>query len=136
LIKKLWMRIVWFLKEAVPWVLAGVFILNILYTSGIISVVGRALRPVISGVLGLPGDAAGAIIIGFLRKDIAVGMLIPLQLSSKQLIISSVVLTMYFPCAATFAVMLRELGVRDMIKSALIMLAATLLVGGALNLIL
>lgn len=136
LIKKLWMRIIWFLKEAVPWVLAGVFILNILYTSGIISFIGNLLRPVITGVFGLPPDAAGALIIGFLRKDVAVGMLIPLQLNSKQLIISSVILTMYFPCAATFAVMLRELGIRDMIKSALIMVAATLAVGGILNLIL
>jgi ferrous iron transport protein B len=91
---------------------------------------------VISGVFGLPPEAAGALIIGFLRKDVAVGMLIPLQLSSRQLIISSVILTMYFPCAATFAVMLRELGIMDMIKSALIMLAATLTVGGLLNLIL
>ena len=136
LLKKLWMRIIWFLKEAVPWVLAGVFILNILYTSGIISFIGNLLRPVITGVFGLPPDAAGALIIGFLRKDVAVGMLIPLQLSSKQLIISSVILTMYFPCAATFAVMLRELGIRDMIKSALIMVAATMAVGGILNLIL
>jgi len=136
LLKKLWMRIIWFLKEAVPWVLAGVFILNILYTSGIISFMGNLMRPVITGVFGLPPDAAGALIIGFLRKDVAVGMLIPLQLNSKQLIISSVILTMYFPCAATFAVMLRELGIRDMIKSALIMVAATLAVGGILNLIL
>ena len=136
LLKKLWMRIIWFLKEAVPWVLAGVFILNILYTSGIISFMGNLMRPVITGVFGLPPDAAGALIIGFLRKDVAVGMLIPLQLSSKQLIISSVILTMYFPCAATFAVMLRELGIRDMIKSALIMVAATMAVGGILNLIL
>jgi len=136
LLKKLWMRIIWFLKEAVPWVLAGVFILNILYTSGIISFIGNLMRPVITGVFGLPPDAAGALIIGFLRKDVAVGMLIPLQLGSKQLIISSVILTMYFPCAATFAVMLRELGIRDMIKSALIMVAATLAVGGILNLIL
>ncbi|MFO7916390.1 MAG: ferrous iron transporter B [Candidatus Krumholzibacteriales bacterium] len=136
LLKKLWMRVIWFLKEAVPWVLAGVFILNLLYTSGIISFIGNLLRPVITGMFGLPSDAAGALIIGFLRKDVAVGMLIPLQLSSKQLIISSVILTMYFPCAATFVVMLRELGVRDMIKSALIMVAATMTVGGIMNLIL
>jgi len=136
LFKKLWMRVIWFLKEAVPWVLAGVFIINILYTSGIIGFIGNLLRPVITGIFGLPPEAAGALIIGFLRKDVAVGMLIPLQLNSRQLIISSVILTMYFPCAATFAVMLRELGIKDMIKSALIMLISTITVGGLLNLIL
>lgn len=136
LFKKLWMRVVWFLKEAVPWVLFGVFTLNILYTLGVIDFVGNLLKPVISGIYGLPSDAVAALIVGFLRKDVAVGMLIPLGLTSKQLIIASVVLTMYFPCAATFAVMVRELSVGDMIKSTLIMIAATLTVGGLLNLIL
>jgi ferrous iron transport protein B len=63
-------------------------------------------------------------------------MLAPLGLTMKQLIIASVVLTMSFPCIATFVVLLRELGIVDMIKAALIMLGSALLVGGLLNLIL
>ena len=52
------------------------------------------------------------------NKDVAVGMLLPLGLTLKQLIIASVVLTMYFPCVATFAVLIKELGVKDyMVKS-------------------
>jgi len=136
LLKKVWMRIVWFVREAVPWVLVGVFTINILYTLGVIAFMGKILSPVISGVFGLPPGAVAALIVGFLRKDVAVGMLVPLQLTFKQLIISSVVLTMYFPCAATFAVMMRELGLKDMLKSALIMIASTLIVGGILNLFL
>ena len=136
LLKKVWMRVVWFVREAVPWVLVGVFAINILYTVGVIGFLGRLLSPVISGIFGLPSGAVAALIVGFLRKDVAVGMLVPLQLTFKQLIISSVVLTMYFPCAATFAVMMKELGVKDMLKSALIMIISTLLVGGLLNLVL
>ncbi len=136
LFKKLWMRLFWFIREAVPWVLIGVFSLNILYTLGVIEFVGGILSPVISGLFGLPPDAVAGLIVGFLRKDVAVGMLIPLGLTSKQLIIASVVLTMYFPCAATFAVMVKEFSVKDMIRSASIMVAATLVVGGLLNLIL
>ncbi|MDA3793114.1 MAG: ferrous iron transporter B [Elusimicrobia bacterium] len=136
LIKKVWMRIIWFIKEAVPWVLFGVFLINILYTLGIIDFIGDLLHPVISGVLGLPSGAAAALVIGFLRKDVAVGMLVPLNLSLKQLIIASVVLTMYFPCAASFAVIVKEFGVKDMLKATLIMMLVTLIVGGALNLIL
>jgi len=136
LFKKLWMRLFWFIREAVPWVLFGVFALNILYTLGVIEFVGGILSPVISGLFGLPADAVAALIVGFLRKDVAVGMLIPLGLTSKQLIIASVVLTMYFPCAATFAVMVKEFSLKDMIKSASIMVVSTLAVGGLLNLIL
>ncbi|MDI6821762.1 MAG: ferrous iron transporter B [Actinomycetota bacterium] len=136
LLKKLWMRIKYFLKEGVPYVLLGVFIANVLYTLGVIDFVGRIASPAIVGLLGLTKETAAALIIGFLRKDVAVGMLLPLGLTMKQLIIASVVLTMYFPCVATFAVLVKELGVKDMMKSAGIMIVGAILVGSLLNLIL
>ncbi len=134
--KKIWMRIKMFLREAVPFVLAGVFVVNILYTLGIIHFLGKLTAPVITRLFGLPLEAVGALLIGFMRKDLAVGMLAPLDLSMKQLIIASVVLTMYFPCVATFAVILKELGIVDMLKAAVIMIGSAFLVGTALNLIL
>ncbi|MFQ6032313.1 MAG: FeoB small GTPase domain-containing protein [Candidatus Zixiibacteriota bacterium] len=136
LLKKLWIRTKGFLRGAVPYVLLGVFIINVLYSLGIIQFIGWLTAPIITGILGLPGDAVGALIIGFLRKDVAVGMLLPLGLNLSQLIIASVVLTMYFPCVATFAVLIKELGIKDMLKSALIMISSALIVGGLLNLIL
>jgi ferrous iron transport protein B len=136
LLKKVWMRIRGFLREAIPFVLLGVLVTNILYSAGIIRFIGRLTSPIVTGVLGLPQDAVGALIIGFLRKDVAVGMLLPLGLNLSQLVVASVVLTMYFPCIATFAVLIRELGIKDMMKSAAIMIASALVVGGLLNLIL
>jgi ferrous iron transport protein B len=136
LLKKLWMRTRGFLREAVPFVLLGVFFTNILYSLGIISLLGKVTAPIVTGVLGLPSGAVGALIIGFLRKDVAVGMLLPLGLDLPQLVVASVVLTMYFPCVATFTVLIKELGIKDMIKSAAIMISSALIVGGLLNLIL
>jgi ferrous iron transport protein B len=136
LFKKLWMRIRWFLKEAVPYVLVGVLIVNILYSLGIIEFLGRLTEPLITGVMGLPSETVGALIVGFLRKDVAVGMLVPLGLTMKEMIIASVILTMYFPCIATFTVLIKELNTRDMIKASLIMLTTTVTVGGLLNLFL
>lgn len=136
LMKKVWMRVHWFLKEAIPFVLLGVFIVNMLYALGIISFVGNLVGPVTSRVLGLPFEAVSALIIGFLRKDLAVGMLAPLGLTVKQLIVACVLLTVSFPCIATFAVLLKELGIVDMFKAALIMLSSALTVGILLNLIL
>jgi ferrous iron transport protein B len=126
----------WFVKEAIPFVLLGVLLVNILYTLGVIQFAGKIAAPVVTKVLGLPQEAVGALIIGFLRKDVAVGMLIPLGLTAKQLVIASVVLAMYFPCVATFTTLVRELGFADMLKSAGIMLISSLVVGGLLNLIL
>ena len=134
--KKIWIRMKWFIREAVPFVLLGVLIVNILYTLGIIQFVAKFTAPVVTRLLGLPSEAVGALIIGFLRKDVAVGMLIPLGLTAKQLIIASVVLAMYFPCVATFAAIFRELGFVDMLKSVGIMIVSSLVVGGLLNFIL
>jgi len=136
LAKKLWMRIRFFLKEAIPFVLLGILFVNLLYITGVMDVVGKVMSPVVTGVLGLPEGASASLMTGFLRKDVAVGMLLPLGMNMKQLIIASVMLTMYFPCIATFVVMFKELGAKDLLKAALIMVAVSLLVGGALNLVL
>jgi ferrous iron transport protein B len=136
LLKKLWMRIRSFLTTAIPFVCLGVFVVNLLYSLGIIEAMGNLFAPLMTEWLGLPSDAVGALIIGFLRKDVAVGMLLPLSLTQDQAIVASVVLTMYFPCVATFVVLIRELGIVDMLKSAGIMIASALLVGGVLNLLL
>lgn len=134
LAKKVWIRLKWFVQEAIPWVLVGVLVVNVSYKLGIIALIGRLTSPVVTGVLGLPAEAVAALVVGFLRKDVAVGMLMPLRLSLKQLIVASVVLAMYFPCVATFATLVRELGIKDMSKSAAIMILSALIVGALLNL--
>ena len=134
--KKIWMRVKWFLKEAVPFVLLGVFIVNVLYTLGIIQLIGKFAAPIVTGLFGLPQETVGALLIGFLRKDVAVGMLVPLGLTLRQLIIASVILAIYFPCVATFTTLARELGLKDMLKSVAIMITLTIIVGTLLNLVL
>ncbi len=134
--KKFWVRMIHFLKEAVPFVLAGVLIVNILYFLHVFEWVSSAAAPVVTGFLGLPKEAVTALLIGFLRKDIAVGMLGTLHLSANQLVVSSVVLSMFFPCIATFIVLLRELGWKGLIQSTLIMIASAVITGTVLNLIL
>jgi ferrous iron transport protein B len=136
LFQKLWMRTRGFLVEAIPIILAAVAAINILYYFGVFDAIANFTAPVVTGLLGLPKEAVTAIAIGFLRKDVALGMLAPLALTSGQLVVGSVVLAMFFPCIATFVVLLRELGVVRMLKAAGIMIVAALAVGGILNLIL
>jgi len=134
--KKLWWRTHGFIIDALPMVLGGVFVVNILYFFGVFDFLANLAAPIVNGLLGLPKEAVTAIVIGFLRKDVAIGMLTPLGLNIKQLIIGSVVLSMFFPCIATFIVLLKELGLKDMLKSTGIMLVSSLIVGGFLNLLL
>lgn len=135
-LQKLWMRTYGFLVEAVPIILGAILVINVLHFLGIFEAIADFTAPVVTGLFGLPKEAVTALAIGFLRKDVAVGMLAPLALTAGQLVVGSVVLAMFFPCIATFVVLLRELGVVNMLKSAGIMIVAALIVGGLLNLIL
>lgn len=136
LLKKTFIRVREFLKEAVPYIALGMIVMNFFYLSGLMQIIGEALRPVVSGLLGLPSDAATALIIGFLRKDVGIGMFAPLDMTPEQLVIASVVLAMYFPCVATFMVMLKELGVSGTLKSVALRLVAALVVGTTLHFLL
>ena len=136
ILKKTWMRVRWFLREAIPFLFAGVLVINILYSVGFLQWLGNVLSPVMQGLFGLPGESGVSMIIGFLRKDLAVGMLLPLGMSPMQLVIATTMLTIYFPCVATFAVLVKELGIKDMLKSAAIMVGTAVTVGFILKLVL
>ncbi|MDP8237322.1 MAG: ferrous iron transporter B [Candidatus Erginobacter occultus] len=134
--KKLRSRIVAFLKEALPVVTLAVLAVNLLYALDIFNILAGFFAPVVTVLFGLPREAIVPILIGLLRKDVAVGMLGPLNLSAGQLVVATTVLAMFFPCIATFAILLKELGWRDMLKSTGIMFVVAILVGSLLNLLL
>lgn len=136
LAKKLWTRMAAFLREALPFVLLGVLVVNVLYFLGAFEVIADMAAPVITRVFGLPKEAVAAIAVGFLRKDVAIGMLGTLGLTARQLVVASTVLAMFFPCVATFIVLFKELGIADTLKSVCIMVFASLVAGGLLNAVL
>jgi len=133
LVKKLYFRIKGFLMEAVPVVLIGVMVINILLYFKVLDIVTGLSAPVVNGLFGLPKEAIVALAIGFLRKDVAIGLLMPLGLSVKQLFIAATLLAISFPCAATFIVLWKELGLKDLIRSTLMMIIVSIIVGTALN---
>ena len=134
--EKLWLRVSGFIKEALPIVLGTILVVNILYTLGVFNAIADITAPILTGLWGLPKETITALVIGFLRKDVAMGMLAPLALTAKQLVISSTVLAMFFPCVATFVILARELGARDVLKAVGIMIAAVLIMGSLQNLVL
>jgi ferrous iron transport protein B len=135
LAKKLYFRIKGFLVEAVPIVLIGVLVINILLFFKLFDFVTGIFAPVVHGLFGLPKESIIALVIGFFRKDVAVGMLMPLGLSAKQLFIAATLLAISFPCIATFIVLWKELGVKDLIKSTMLMIGISMVVGTTLNLL-
>ena len=132
---KLWFRIKDFLLEATPLVLGGILLVNLLEAFGILSGAANLLSPIFEGILGLPAAAAVPVVMGIFRKDIAMGLLIPLHLTAAQTLTAVVVLAMTFPCIATFVVLWKELGAKRMLQSSLLMLISAIATGSAINFI-
>lgn len=128
-----------FLLDAMPWVFIGIAIVNAFYILQVTQLFSKILSSFLGGWFGLPPEAIYPLIIGFLRKDVATGIVAPLLnkgiIDLYQAIVVVVILAVYFPCMATFAVFLKELGIKDTLKSALLMIGVALGVGGGLNFI-
>jgi ferrous iron transport protein B len=107
-------RLEWYLKEVLPLFLLGTVVLFVLDKTGLLVAIEQLAAPLVQGGLGLPAAATGAFLIGFLRRDYgAAGLfLLALQggLSTTQLVISLVVITLFVPCIANVLVMIREHG--------------------------
>jgi ferrous iron transport protein B len=136
LCSKMWMRVMGFLKEALPVVMVAILVVNLLYVFRVFEHIAYFTAPVVTKLWGLPQEAILPLLIGILRKDVAIGMFAPLELTTQQLITGSVILSMFFPCIATFVILLRELKIRDGLKATGIMLISVLFVGIAVNLFL
>ncbi|NMA92500.1 MAG: ferrous iron transporter B [Firmicutes bacterium] len=135
-LQKLQMRLSHFLLEALPFIFLGILIINLFYISGVIKFLAGALSPVVKGLLGLPGEAVSTLLVGVLRKDVAVAMLVPLGLTASQFVTGATVLATYFPCAATFIILYKELGARDLLASVFLMIITSLSAGTMINLLL
>jgi len=138
LLMKTRLRMESFFLDAIPWVFVGILVVNLFYYLGVTTFLSRNLGFLLGGWLGLPQEAIYPLIIGFLRKDVATGLIAPLlskgTINLGQAVTIVVMLAVYFPCAATFVVFLKELGIKDTIKSTLIMLIVAFGVGGLLHL--
>lgn len=135
-VSKLWIRLRGFLKDALPIVFLGVFVVNLISLTNAFAYLTRIISPWVARALGLPQEALLVIALGTLRKYLAMGLLLPLGLSVKQLVIASVILSLFFPCIASFVVLLREFGWRRLLVAISIMLSFAFLVGSLLNLLL
>ena len=137
---KLWTRTSKFLIVAVPFVLLGCVIVAVLYITGAMDAIASGLSPVITGVFGLPEDTAAAMIAGFLRKDLAVGtigMLAAggLTITVFQVFTAVVLLSIYFPCLATFALMIKELNWKELLGALATLVVMVFVYGAILHLI-
>ncbi|MEW6040661.1 MAG: ferrous iron transport protein B [Elusimicrobiota bacterium] len=139
ILMKVRIRTVWYLREAVPLFILGTFLLFISDKLGILKAAENILSPVIYNLLGLPVESAFAFIIGFLRRDYGAAGFFTLQkagmLSASQVLVATVVITLFIPCIAQFFMMVKERGSRTALMITLFIVAYAVGVGAFLNVV-
>ncbi|MGD8329278.1 MAG: ferrous iron transport protein B, partial [Acidobacteriota bacterium] len=90
-------RMFWYLTEVVPLFIIGTLALFLLDQTGALAAVQRAARPVVTGLLGLPGETSSAFVMGFFRRDYGAAGLYQIQqaggMDALQVLVSLVVIT-------------------------------------------
>jgi ferrous iron transport protein B len=121
-------------------------ILGLLYESGLVWHITVVLDPVVKGWLGLPSVAGLALVFAFLRKELALQLLVALavvQLGAQaanlgsimtpaQLFVYAVVTSVSVPCVATLAALKGEFGWRPALTMSGATLAIAIGAGGIL----
>lgn len=137
--RKLWIRTSGFLIVAVPFVLLGSIIVGLMYLTGAMDWLAAVLGPLLMGWFGVPSETVAPLIAGFLRKDLAVGILSGLTaqgiLTPFQVFTSVILLCIYFPCLATFALMLKEENWKEILGSLASLVAMVFVYGGLIHLV-
>lgn len=139
--KKTWLRMKGFVYVAFPILIIGSSFLGVVDTLGLLGVFEEISRPVFVGWMGLPAFAATAFIFGILRKEMALEILAVLAgtavfidvMTPLQIYVFALVATIYVPCAATIAVIGKELGWRDMVLISGFTILLSIAVGGLAN---
>ncbi len=137
LLRKTAMRVRWFLGEALPLFVLGAVLLFFFDRWGWLGKMIAASRPLVVNWLGLPAEAATALLMGFLRRDYGAAGLFALarggQFDAVQIIVAAVTLTLFLPCLANLLMIVKEFGGRVATILALFVIPFAVLVGGTLN---
>lgn len=112
-VRKTAYRAYFFMKEATPWFFAGALGVGIMQVTGMLTVWQNILAPLTTGWLQLPREAATAFVMGMVRRDFGAAGLYDLHLSSDQVVVALVTITLFTPCIASLMVMLKERGLKE-----------------------
>ncbi len=114
-------RVMNFLKEAFPVFAIGSLLISVLNMAGFLKWLQQALSPIVVNLLQLPAEFSDIFVMGLIRRDFAsVGLLGMAgleestgMLTDLQILVASVVVTLFVPCFAALLVIYRERGLKE-----------------------
>lgn len=143
---KAWEQFKEFLFVATPIVVVGSLALGGLYETGWLLKLSDPLAPVVEGWLGLPAIAGLTLLLGFLRKELSLQLLVALAaatagvagasltdlMSATDIVVFALVNAIALPCISSITVYWRRNGFRPTAVALLATVAIAFLIGGVL----
>lgn len=124
---------VWhFMREVALFFVVGALLISVLEITGALAWPQTALVPLTVGWLGLPAEASTAFVMGFVRRDFGAAGFFTMDLSSAQLLVAMVTITIFVPCIASIMVILKERGARYLVGLFASSVGLAFLIGGLL----
>jgi ferrous iron transport protein B len=108
LMQKTMQRTKVFMNEATPAFFIAALVVGVLQVTGILKYIINWAEPILADVLLLPKEVTLSFILGMIRRDFGAFGLMEIPLNAAQLVTVCVVLTLFVPCIATVAVMIKE----------------------------
>ena len=134
--KKAYSRMLWYFAEILPIFILTSSLLWIGDKSGVLVQLIAQIEPVMK-LIGLPREAAEAFLLGFFRRDYGAAGLYDMvsagRLTDQQLVVAAVTLTLFMPCVAQFAVMIKERGLVTALVMSLIIAVTAIASGWLVN---
>ncbi|NLP37574.1 MAG: ferrous iron transporter B [Firmicutes bacterium] len=132
--KKLMLRMKHFLMEAEVPMLFSVIIAALLKETGLLDLIAVYLEPLVSGWLGLPREAVIALILGIVRREMAVAPLLAIEgLTALQAFVGGTVALLYLPCISVFGVLTKEFSPKVALAMGLGTTVSAFIVAGLIN---
>jgi ferrous iron transport protein B len=136
---KTYARMKWYFLEILPIFILASILIWLGNITGVFQMIIGGMTPLVN-VIGLPDSTAEIFLFGFFRRDYgAAGLLDMAQagtISGVPLVVAAVTLTLFIPCIAQFAVMIKERGIKTAVYISLFIFPFAFVVGYLLNLIL
>ncbi len=128
--KKVWIRIKSFVTDGALPMVGAVGLGALLYESGAMSALGQVLSPLVTNWLMLPQEAAVPLVLGVVRREMAVLPLMGMNLTALQLFVGAAVGLFYVPCIAVVAVVARQFNLKTALGMLLLTMTIAFLIGG------
>lgn len=131
--KKLKLRMKHFMMDAEGAMFFGIIIAAIIAETGVLNEFSKLLGPFVEGWLGLPREASLSLLLGIIRRELAVLPLLEMNLNTLQLTVGAIVALFYLPCLSVFGVLTKEFSLKTALFIGAITIVSAFFFGGLFN---